>query len=437
MGNGGRSSGVLGAVLGPVLWPVLGGMFGCVLGLSDARADQLTGYDLSAVTALAQGAINGQNVETPVPGFDLRILKDGVVIYHRAFGAWSIDRLANADSSTKTIAGAVIMALVETNQNQTVGRFALDTRLSDYFAGLPTDLGSVTIRQAFSHTSGIGPTTLGEQVLFNQAISSQTLTLQQAALQMLTVNLAYPPGTAFWYGGNSMHIAGAVAERASGQTWNGLYQTRIAQPLGLTRTVFRLTTPSNPRIAGGCDSTASEFGRFMEMLRRGGLHRLDTGVDVRVLQQASVDALFTRQSPDPVTLVGSPLEGVTDYGVGVWLDQRDAQGRLLGAIAAGARGFASWVDFDDGVVGVLATDTTSGSNLQNLYNLLRSATEAAVRSPISCPADFNQSGGLSVQDVFDFLTAYFANDPAADINAGGSVSVQDVFDFLERYFGGC
>ncbi len=54
-----------------------------------------------------------------------------------------------------------------------------------------------------------------------------------------------------------------------------------------------------------------------------------------------------------------------------------------------------------------------------------------------CPADFNQSGGVTVQDIFDFLAAFFAGDAAADINFSGEVSVQDVFDFLAAYFAGC
>jgi hypothetical protein len=54
-----------------------------------------------------------------------------------------------------------------------------------------------------------------------------------------------------------------------------------------------------------------------------------------------------------------------------------------------------------------------------------------------CPADFNGVGGVSVQDVFDFLAAYFAALPGADFNGVGGVSVQDVFDFLAAYFSGC
>ena len=55
-----------------------------------------------------------------------------------------------------------------------------------------------------------------------------------------------------------------------------------------------------------------------------------------------------------------------------------------------------------------------------------------------CPADANCSGVLSVQDIFDFLAAYFAATSAADFNgSGATVSVQDIFDFLAAYFAGC
>jgi len=54
-----------------------------------------------------------------------------------------------------------------------------------------------------------------------------------------------------------------------------------------------------------------------------------------------------------------------------------------------------------------------------------------------CPADFNGSGAVSVQDIFDFLGAYFASDPRADFNTSGTISVQDIFDFLSAYFAGC
>ena len=54
-----------------------------------------------------------------------------------------------------------------------------------------------------------------------------------------------------------------------------------------------------------------------------------------------------------------------------------------------------------------------------------------------CAANFNGFGGLSVQDIFDFLEAYFTGDPRADINGEGGVTVQDIFDYLAAYFTPC
>jgi hypothetical protein len=51
--------------------------------------------------------------------------------------------------------------------------------------------------------------------------------------------------------------------------------------------------------------------------------------------------------------------------------------------------------------------------------------------------DFNGVGGLTVQDVFDYLNAWFAGSPAADFNSSGTLEVQDIFDFLNAWLGGC
>lgn len=69
---------------------------------------------------------------------------------------------------------------------------------------------------------------------------------------------------------------------------------------------------------------------------------------------------------------------------------------------------------------------------------LPASLTAAARVPRPlCRADFNGVGGLTVQDLFDFLDAYFSMDPRADWNQSGSASVQDLFDYLAAYFAGC
>jgi hypothetical protein len=53
---------------------------------------------------------------------------------------------------------------------------------------------------------------------------------------------------------------------------------------------------------------------------------------------------------------------------------------------------------------------------------------------VRCPADFNNSGGVqTTQDLFDYISAWIALDPAADFNGIGGVTVQDLFDFVTAW----
>jgi hypothetical protein len=56
---------------------------------------------------------------------------------------------------------------------------------------------------------------------------------------------------------------------------------------------------------------------------------------------------------------------------------------------------------------------------------------------VVCRADFNTDGAVTVQDLFDFLDAYFAVAPNADFDNNGVVTVNDLYVFLALYFTGC
>ena len=56
----------------------------------------------------------------------------------------------------------------------------------------------------------------------------------------------------------------------------------------------------------------------------------------------------------------------------------------------------------------------------------------------SCPGDFNCSGKVTAQDIFDFLAAWFDGTyPAADFNGDGHITVLDIYDFLAAWFTPC
>jgi hypothetical protein len=58
-----------------------------------------------------------------------------------------------------------------------------------------------------------------------------------------------------------------------------------------------------------------------------------------------------------------------------------------------------------------------------------------------CYPDFNKNGSLQVQDIFDFLNAWFAGSQYAKVGGdgvSGTLAVADIFDFLNAWFaGGC
>ncbi len=53
-----------------------------------------------------------------------------------------------------------------------------------------------------------------------------------------------------------------------------------------------------------------------------------------------------------------------------------------------------------------------------------------------CPANFNQVDGVDINDIFQFLNAWFAGSPSSDFNGGG-VDINDIFDYLNAWFVGC
>jgi hypothetical protein len=124
------------------------------------------------------------------------------------------------------------------------------------------------------------------------------------------------------------------------------------------------------------------------------------------------DGFFRDLSPDPITLACGATALATDAGA----DQfsitirpcpgpgvPDVQQFYLRAVVTGAR--------------------CTATSYETSYTI--------------CPADISCNGSVSVQDLFDFLTAYFSLDPRADFNGQGGISVEDIFDFLAAYFAGC
>lgn len=54
-----------------------------------------------------------------------------------------------------------------------------------------------------------------------------------------------------------------------------------------------------------------------------------------------------------------------------------------------------------------------------------------------CIADFDQTGTIDSVDIFAYLEAWFAGNPACDVDGASGLSSDDVFRFLNAWFEGC
>lgn len=90
-----------------------------------------------------------------------------------------------------------------------------------------------------------------------------------------------------------------------------------------------------------------------------------------------------------------------------------------------------------GPAGALTVEAIAATSYPRSAVLDLPARSVLLLAHQNCIADFNGVGGLTVQDIFDFLAAYFSGSASADVNGVGGITVQDIFDYLAAYFAGC
>ena len=289
-------------------------------------------YDFTPLTAIVQE----MNRDLDLRGSSLRVAIDGHLAYQQFFGTYTPATLVPIASASKTLSAAVLMALVDE------GKLALDDKVAKFIPSFnkPGGYADITLRQCFSHTSGLP----GSED--NDALSNSALTLAQSADLIAQIPLIGPPGAQFAYGGLSMQVAGRCAEVAAGKSWDQLFQEKITVPLGLTQVDFAtvaLLPPyrsvTNPRIAGGARCNLGDYSVFVQMLLNYGLHQ-----GRRILSEASIREM-QREQMTGLPIIASPLPvNETHYGLGTWIDITDAAGQPVETTAAGAFGFTAWLD---------------------------------------------------------------------------------------------
>jgi CubicO group peptidase (beta-lactamase class C family) len=355
-------------------------------------------------------------------GMALVLVKDGEIIYDKGAARLTSDTVIPIASASKWLSGAVIMALVDE------GVLSLDDTASDYLTTCTGEHGEMTVRQMFSHTSGLpGHYSSTGIPGSDDILGNKKITLAESSDMIAEVELLAGPGTQFYYGGLSMQVAGRIAEVASGKEWTHLFQEKIADPLEMTDTDYNgLGKTNNPRIAGSIQTSAHQYARFLDMLLHGGIYH-----GKRVLSQEAVDEMLKDQTGG-VPIVHSPWQQYEDispgiheirYGIGCWREVVDETGELKEASSQGAFGFSPWIDIDRNVAGVLAVKSRLTKVMPvylEMKEIIRDALDAGQETMQHTPRVFPGLYGPDNQYSIQHGTS---NNYCIQVNRSGSLMV--------------
>lgn len=170
-----------------------------------------------------------------VPGASLTIIREGRVLYRKAYGLADVATRVPATtetnyrlaSVTKQFTATAILELIER------GRFSLDTHLSEILPGTPSYAKDIRIRHLLNHTSGF--------VDYEDLIpDSQTVQVHDPDVLKLLNNvdsLYFPPGSKFQYSNSGYALLALVVEAVSGEPFARFLKENIFDPLGMSHTV--------------------------------------------------------------------------------------------------------------------------------------------------------------------------------------------------------
>lgn len=314
----------------------------------------------------AAATLAGVMTDAGLPGAGLLVGTRQGVLHERYLGGYGPDTVVALASATKLLSAVRIMQLVDR------GQVGLDAPVSTWLPVFTGAQGAMTLRQMFSHSAGYG----NDET--SAVLGNNTITLAQATnLIACCVPPIGTPGGQFAYGGVSMHVAGRVAELATGTDWQLQWQQQVGAPLDITSIDWQGFGPTlNYRIAGGARSNLRDYGRVLHLLLNGGV-----GNGRRLLGAAAIATMASNQTAGLPVLYLPPTAPSSDYGLGVWIEAPVAPGAAATVSSAGAFGFQPWIDFQTGFFAVFMLRGQAGINAQ-----MRPATEsmiAAIRAELA------------------------------------------------------
>jgi D-alanyl-D-alanine carboxypeptidase len=169
--------------------------------------------------------------DTGVPSASVAVVKDGAIVYQRAYGDARLEPKTTAKSEMRYSIGSISKQFTAASVLllQEEGKLSLDDTVGKYIPNL-TRANEVTIRELLSHTSGYQDYWPQDYVppFMMQAITSDKI-LDMWARKPLD----FDPGTRWQYSNTNYVVAGVIVEKVSGMPLLQFLQTRVFTPLGM------------------------------------------------------------------------------------------------------------------------------------------------------------------------------------------------------------
>ncbi|MEA1648861.1 serine hydrolase domain-containing protein [Nitrospirillum sp. BR 11164] len=184
-----------------------------------------------------------------VPGAAVQAIRQGTVIYTKAFGSLDAsngapvrpDTYFEIGSITKQFTAAAILQLQE------AGKLRVDRPLADYLPDAP-HAAEVTLRQLLSHTSGLHEYLDGPGI---DELATRPIAYPDLIARVATLPLDFPPGSRWSYSNTGYLLLGKVIEAVSGETYRAYLQHHVFDPLGLGEMRTTAEEPYLPNMAVG------------------------------------------------------------------------------------------------------------------------------------------------------------------------------------------
>jgi len=217
--------------------------------------------------------INQWIKEDQLNGATMIILRNGKIVYHKAFGFANKDvpmrteNIFRIASMTKPIISVAAMILFEEGKflltdpiSKFIPEFKSPVVLDKYNAADTTYTTvpakrEITMRDILSQSSGIGYAQIGTGTAnaiyyknrINGGIGTPYLTLKDVITRLAKLPLFAQPGEQFYYGLNT-DVLGYLVEVISGMPLDKYLQQKIFEPLGMKDTYFFLPKEKQSRL---------------------------------------------------------------------------------------------------------------------------------------------------------------------------------------------